>query len=61
MWVDYDDGHTGGYPHECAEPVMREVERRAANWESLHRNTHQTRSHPDCPWCQYRATKETGP
>lgn len=17
MWIDYDDGHAGGYPHEC--------------------------------------------
>lgn len=20
VWVDFDDGHAGGYPHECDEP-----------------------------------------
>lgn len=21
VWIDYDDGHAGGYPHECERPI----------------------------------------
>lgn len=26
VWVDYDDGHAGGYPHECDEPLLKQPE-----------------------------------
>jgi hypothetical protein len=25
VWVDYDDGHAGGYPHWCTQPTMRSL------------------------------------
>lgn len=24
MWVDWDDGHAGGYPHDCPTTELRE-------------------------------------
>jgi hypothetical protein len=32
MWIDYDDGHSGGYPHECDRDGMYEVTTNRRSW-----------------------------